>query len=323
MVIGVDYGMPLSPLAPSLESLELFVSVVDMGSVSRAAHIHRISQPSASARIQELEKLCKLKLLERTPMGCIATEAGMEIYQLAKETIKSAENLMSKAESLCNQFSSRLKINASYTIAEYLLPEWLAALRKEREALVPDLSVANSHQVIQHVLDGGDLGFIESEDSDDGLEKAEVGKDELWVVVNPKHPWAKLKRPISMDKLASSPIILRERGSGTRSAFQNEMATYGFNELNVVAEIGSTSAIKSSLNLSSSAAVLSKLAVLYEVEHGSLIKIDVEGVEFVRSLYAIWSRAKGITYAERELIKVASRSHQNRVSVVRNYRAKR
>lgn len=306
--------MALAPLAPSLESLELFISVVDMGSVSKAAHLHRISQPSASARIQELEKLCKLQLLERTTQGCLATEAGIEIYHLAKETIKSAENLMSGAQKLRDQSSNRLKINASYTIAEYLIPSWLAILRKDRDTLIPDLLVANSYQVIHNVLQSGDLGFIESEDSHEELEKAVVGSDELWVLIGPKHPWAKLRRPVTAEKLASSPLILRERGSGTRSVFESRMRKAGFDKLQVEAEIGSTSAIKSTLSLSKSATVLSKLAVKTEVAQGTLIRVEVSGLQLTRTLYAVWSRAKGVSYAERELIKVASKTEHKRNS---------
>lgn len=306
--------MALAPLAPSLESLELFISVVDMGSVSKAAHLHHISQPSASARIQELEKLCKLQLLERTTQGCLATEAGIEIYHLAKETIKSAENLMSGAQKLRDQTSNRLKINASYTIAEYLIPNWLAILRKDRNTLIPDLLVANSYQVIQNVLQSGDLGFIESEDSHEELEKAEVGTDELWVLIGPKHPWAKLRRPVSVEKLANSPLILRERGSGTRSVFESRMKKAGYDQLQLEAEIGSTSAIKSTLSLSKSATVLSKLAVKTEVAQGTLIRVEVSGLQLTRTLYAVWSRAKGVSYAERELIKVASKTGLKRNS---------
>ncbi len=305
-VIGVDYCMTLIPQAPSLQSLELFVSTVDLGSVSKAARRHLISQPSASARIAELERLFHVKLIDGTPQGSTVTSAGNRIYLLAKETLDSADRLMTAAKQLSNQRSQQLRIHASHTIAEYLLPKWLGTLRQRNPTLVPELTVANSSQVIQSVKATGDLGFIESHETDDELETAVVGEDELWVVVGSKHPWAKRKRPVTPEILATWPLVLRERGSGTRSVFENQMAKAGQTDLRLEAEMGSTSAIKSTLALRGSAGVLSRLAVKSEIDDSSLVKIEVTGLDLNRTLQAVWSRHRGISYSERELIKVAS-----------------
>ena len=305
-VIGVDYDMTLIPQAPSLQSLELFVSTVDLGSVSKAARRHLISQPSATARIAELERLFHLKLLDGTPQGSTATDAGSRIYLLAKDTLDSADRLMTAAKQLSNQRSQQLRIHASHTIAEYLLPNWLGLLRLRNSTLVPELTVANSAQVVQSVKTTGDLGFIESDETDEELETSVVGTDELWVVVGSKHPWAKRKRPVTPQILATWPLVLRERGSGTRSVFENQMAKAGHGDLLIEAELGSTSAIKSTLSLRGSAAVLSRLAVKSETEDSSLVRIKVTGLDLRRTLKAVWSRHRGISYSERELVKVAS-----------------
>lgn len=309
-VIGVDYDMTLIPQPPSLQSLELFVAAVDLGSVSKAARRHLISQPSARARIAELERLLHVKLIDGTPHGSTVTEAGSTIYQLAKETLESAERLMGAARQLSNQRSQELRIQASHTIAEYLLPGWLGTLRQKVPSLVPELTVANSSQVIASVKSTGDLGFIESEESDDELDSSIIGYDELWVVAGKMHPWARRRRPITPEVLASCPLVLRERGSGTRSVFESQMAAAGFPQLLLEAEMGSTAAIKSTLKLRASAGVLSELAVRSEVDDCSLIKIEVAGLDLRRTLHAVWSRQKGISSSERELVKVASLSNK-------------
>ena len=307
-VIGVDYDMIMIAQVPSLQSLELFVSVVDLGSVSKAARRHLISQPSASARIAELERLFHLKLVDGTPQGSTVTEAGIRIYQLAKDTLASADRLMTVAKQLSNQRSQELRIHASHTIAEYLLPNWLGILRQTNFTLIPELTVANSSRVIQSVKTTGDLGFIESQETDDELETAVVGTDELWVVAGSNHPWAKRKRPITPEILASAPLVLRERGSGTRSVFETQMAKAGCGELLLEAEMGSTSAIKSTLVLRGSAGVLSRLAVKAETDDCSLVKIEVTGLDLSRTLHAVWSRHKGISSSERELVNIASQT---------------
>lgn len=309
-VIGIDYDMTLIPQAPSLQSLELFVSAVDLGSVSKAARHHLISQPSASARIAELERLFQVKLIDSTPHGSTATDAGHRIYRLAKETLESADRLMTAARELSNQRSQQLRIQASHTIAEYLLPGWLGMLRQRNSTPVPELTVANSSQVIQTVKATGDLGFIESHEGDEELESAEVGNDELWVVVGNRHSWAKRRRPITPEILASWPLVLRERGSGTRSVFESQMAKAGFPRLVLEAEMGSTAAIKSMLALRGSAGILSKLAVRSEIEDGSLVRIEVPGLDLCRTLHAVWSRQKGISYTEKQLVSVAVRASQ-------------
>ncbi len=306
-VIGIDYDMTLIPQAPSLQSLELFVSAVDLGSVSKAARLHLISQPSARARIAELERLFQVKLIEGTPHGSSATDAGNQIYKLAKETLDSADRLMNAARELSNQRSQQLRIQASHTIAEYLLPGWLGMLRKRNSTIVPELTVANSAQVIQTVKAFGDLGFIESHEADEELQCAVVGHDELWVVAGIRHPWARRKRPITPDALTACPLVLREKGSGTRSVLESQMAKAGFPRLQVEAEMGSTAAIKSTLALRGGASVLSNLAVRSEVEDGTLARIELIGLDLSRTLHAVWSRQKGISYSERELVGIAAK----------------
>lgn len=300
--------MTLIPRAPSLQSLEVFVSAVDLGSVSKAARIHRVSQPSARARIAELERLFQVKLIEGTPHGSTPTEPGLRIYQLARETLESADRLMTAARELSNQRSQQLRIQASHTIAEYLLPGWLGTLRKRNPGLVPELTVTNSSQVIRMVKASGFLGFIESHETDDELECAVVGYDELCVVTGKKHPWARRGRPIEPEMLAGYPLVLREKGSGTRSVLESQMARAGFPQLKVEAEMGSTAAIKSTLAIRGGASVLSSLAVRTEIEDGSLAKIDLAGLNLARTLHAVWSRQKGISLSERELVNIAANS---------------
>ena len=161
---------------------------------------------------------------------------------------------------------------------------------------------------MESVLATGDLGFIESSSNHTDLERIAVGGDELWIVVAPHHGWARLNRALSPLEVSRGPLILRERGSGTREIFEEAMARLGLTDLSVKAEMGSTAMIKSALAYSASAGVLSRLAVFQEVERSELVHVEVEGLDLSRSLYAIWSKQRGISAIERELLRIAIRS---------------
>ena len=305
--IGINYGMALYPLVPSLEGLEIFVAVVELGSLSKAASLYGISQPSASERLVTLERVLKLTLLDRTSHGSTATKSGLVIYEQAKKVLAAAEALMLSAIEVSGSQAQRLRVSASYSIAEYLLPQWLDKLRLVDLGVMPELTVLNSARVVESVLASGDLGFIESSSDHSDLERIAVGEDELWIVVAPQHGWARLTRPLLPVEVSRGPLILRERGSGTREIFEEAMARLGLADLNVKAEMGSTAMIKSALAYSASAGVLSRLAVIQEVERSELVHIDVEGLDLRRSLYAIWSKKRGISPIERELLLIAIR----------------
>ena len=217
--IGIDYGMALYPLVPSLEGLEIFVAVVELGSLSKAASLYGISQPSASERLVTLERVLKLTLLDRTSHGSTATKSGLVIYEQAKKVLAAAEVLMLSAIEASGSQAQRLRVSASYSIAEYLLPQWLDKLRLVDLGVMPELTVANSAKVVESVLATGDLGFIESSSNHTDLERIAVGGDELWIVVAPHHGWARLNRALSPLEVSRGPLILRERGSGTREIF--------------------------------------------------------------------------------------------------------
>jgi len=124
--------MPLAPTTPELAALDLFVSVVELGSLSKAAAAHGIAQPSASSRVRYLEQQVGLTLLERTPSGSTPTAAGSLVAGWAEQVLRAASELNAGVDALKARRSGRLRIAASFTIAEYLLPPWLETFLRHR-----------------------------------------------------------------------------------------------------------------------------------------------------------------------------------------------
>lgn len=300
--------MPLPRRAPELAALDLFVTVVQVGSLSRAAALHRISQPSASARIRSLERRLGVSLLERTPSGSIPTPEGSLVAEWGIEVLEQAERLVAGVEALRARQGGRLRIAASYTVAEYLLPRWLAQLRARRPDMSPELQVANSDQVVALVLSGrADLGFVETPEPPPGLAHRAVADDDLVLVVHPDHPWSRRRRPVEARTLARTPLIVREHGSGTRQALDAAMRTAGLTPVPPLLELGSTAAVKAAIEGGIAPAVLSRLAVGGDVEDGNLRVVPVRGLDLHRRLRAAWAPNRPQPQAAVALLRLAVR----------------
>lgn len=280
--------MPLPASFPELASLDLFVSVIELGSVSRAAEAHGITQPSASSRIKHLERQVGMRLLERGPGGSRPTDAGVVVAGWADTILRAAHELDAGLTAFQAAQTGRLRIAASFTIAEYLLPQWLDRFSRDHPRDSIALEVANSTTVVDRLRHGAaDLGFIETTAELDGLDGAVVGHDELVTVVAPSHPWA-TRGTVPVEALAATPLVMREAGSGTREALESALATLGLGRPSAVLELGSTSAVRAAVVHGNSPTVISRLAVAAEVDAGQLVEIDVPDLAVGRDLRAVW-----------------------------------
>ncbi|MDG4856577.1 LysR family transcriptional regulator [Streptomyces sp. T-3] len=300
--------MPISPRVPDLPALDLLLSVIELGSLGRAAEAHGISQPSASSRIKYLEKLVGLPVLERSALGCRPTPAGALIAEWARTVVDAAEQLDAGIDTLRERRDSHLRVAASQSVAEYLFPRWLMALRAQSPAAAIALESGNSAEVGRAVLKGhADIGFIESPRAPKGLQSQAVAKDRLVVVVAPDHPWAR-RTEITLDELADTPLIQREAGSGTRTSFEQAVTAClpGWAPTALL-ELSSTTAIKTAAASGLGPAVLSSLAVGAELASGALKSPAVTGLDLTRSLRAVWPTGQRPTGPARELYAIARR----------------
>ncbi|MFI6365786.1 LysR family transcriptional regulator [Nocardia sp. NPDC050630] len=298
--------MPLSPRVPDLAALDLLVSVIELGSLGRAAQAHGISQPSASSRIRYLEKLVGMPVLERTTLGSRPTPAGALIAEWARGVVDAAKQLDAGIDTLRVERDSQLRVAASQTIAEYLFPGWLMTLRTRAPDTAIALQSGNSVEVAQAVLDGkDDIGFIESPRNFRGLESHIVARDQLVVVVDPQHRWAR-QGSVDLAELARTALIQRELGSGTRTWFENAVARAipGW-EPTVALELSSTTAIKTAVASGAGPAVLSSLAVAPEIAAGTLVSPTVNGLDLTRALRAVWPAGHRLTGPARDLYTIA------------------
>jgi DNA-binding transcriptional LysR family regulator len=302
---GYREGM-LPPATPDLTALDLLDSVAELGSLGQAAARHQMSQPAVSMRMRQLEKLLRLRLLLRSPAGTRLTPAGERVAGLGRRVLAETRAMMAGVEQLVAQETSHLQVAASLTVAEHLLPGWLAALHQESPEVVLAVEVANSARVLARVRDGAAaVGFVEGQARVlPGLKAAVIRSDQLVVVVGLGHPWAGRKAPVTGGDLAATDLIVREPGSGTREILEDALAPWG--GLRSRLELGSTAAILAATCRGEGPAVLSALAVADDLARGRLAAVRTDGVELARSLRAVWLADAALAPLARRLLSLAT-----------------
>ncbi|MER7208638.1 LysR family transcriptional regulator [Streptosporangium sp. NPDC000239] len=288
---------------PDLESLRLLVDVERLGSLGQAARAVGIAQPSASKRIMLLERRLGLPLLERTPRGSTLTPQGVMIAAWASQVLAAAEELMRGARAVRHGREAHLHIAASMTVAEYLLPRWLGELQTREPQVQVGLDVQNSAEVARLVGAGIELGFVEGPSVPQGLASRVVAADRLVVVVAPGHPWARRRTALLAAELAATPLVVRERGSGTRETLDRALA--GHEVAAPRLELGSNAAVKGAAGEGAAPAVLSGYAVEGELATGRLIEVVTKGIDLERRLRAIWRRGRTPTGPAATLLRIS------------------
>nr|WP_245245177.1 LysR family transcriptional regulator [Streptomyces palmae] len=295
-------GAPVAHRVPDLGALELLLAVARLGSLGRAARELGITQPAASSRVRSMERQLGVALVERSPRGSRLTEAGVLVTDWARRIVEAAEAFDAGVHALRARRDSRLRVAASMTIAEYLLPGWLIALRALRPDTAVSLLAGNSAGVAERLLTGeADLGFVEGLDIPQGLDGAVIGHDRLVLVVAPDRPWARRRHPVDAEELAVAPLVLRERGSGTRQVLDAALAAHG-GLAEPLLELASTTAVKAAAISGAGPAVLSRLAVREELAARRLVEVPVSGIRLTRDLRAVWPTGQRPAGPARDLL---------------------
>jgi DNA-binding transcriptional LysR family regulator len=299
--------MPLPEPHPDLSSLDLLVSVGELGSISAAAAAHGVSQPAASMRLRALERILRIGLLDRSTRGARLTPAGLATAEWAAAVLGDMRTLLAGTAALRADRRSELRLAASLTVAEYLVPRWLHLLAAEAPQARVSLEMGNTARVAELVGRAEvDLGFIEGARPPGRLRSKELLTDELVIVVAADHPWNRRRRPISAHLLATTPLLLREPGSGTREVLTDALQACGLGPTAAM-ELGSTTALKAAAMGGSGPAVVSALAVGAELRSGQLVAIACDGLRLQRKIRAIWAPGRPPSSAAARLLAIAAR----------------
>ncbi|WP_020170131.1 LysR family transcriptional regulator [Gordonia polyisoprenivorans] len=277
---------------PDLPSLETLLAVVTTGSLNAAAGELGITQQAVSARMRALEATLGISLLTRSPTGTAPTEAGILVSEWADRLLGLASEFDAGLAALRRERRDELRLAASLTVAEHLLPQWLVSFGQSVEhAPKVSFTATNSEHACELVRAGDvELGFVEGPQVAPGVRSRVVAHDTLLLVVPPEHPWARRRTAVSSDELARTPLVTRESGSGTRLFLDTMLA--GAHEPDVaraqpVLELSTTAAVRSAVIAGAGPAVVSDLSVRDDLGR-RLIAVPVSGLDLRRALRAVW-----------------------------------
>jgi len=301
----------------SLDPMDVRVlaEVARRGSIAGAAPALGVSQQAVSARIRALEERLGLVLLERTSRGSRLTESGDLVVAWGEEALGAWERLIVGARTLRDaKDRRRLRVAASQTVAESLLPGWLIRLRAEEEAVGADptdvdLTVGNSVHVAERVRRHEvDLGFVETPHLPDDLRSERVATDEVAVVVRPGHAWATRPEEVGVRELASTGLVLREPGSGTRETFEVALAAaLPGSAVTVRVSYPTTAAVRSAIIAGLAPGVLSRRLVRDDLVLGRLALVEIGLPPLVRDITALTLPTHPATGTALRLVEIAAR----------------
>ena len=281
--------------------LEAFVETAKMGSVTQAAEALFITQPTVSGQLRELEEELATVLFHRLPRGVELSEAGKRFLPRAIEILESRKKLLYEASEYNGLLRGTLEIHASNIPGEYLVPLCLSQFKDIHPSLRLICKVHDSAETIDKVASGeAYLGVVGTTDDNPDLEFIPLWEDRLELFTSTKN--LKLPETITLEELSKAPLIIREEGSASRLEALRTLAEAGveLSKLNVLMELGSTTAVKMALTADVGAAFISTVAVEKEVAEGELRKVTVEGLAPVeRRFYLVKNKRRELTPAAR------------------------
>lgn len=264
--------------------LEAFRAVVQTGGFGKAAEQLFVSQPAVSAQVAALEADLGARLLDRLPRGAVPTAEGRVLFDYSQRLAALEDETRGALAELAGLTRGRLSVGASTTIGVYLLPSLLGAFRRDYPGIQLSAVIDNSEVVERRLSDGSlDLALTEGDAPEAaGLDVRVFRRDELVVIAHPESPIARLKRPAARH-MRGVPMILRERGSGTREVVEHALKTAGI-EVESTLTLGHTEAIKRAVAAGLGIAVVSALAVS---EADDLALVRPTGLRLKRPLYLL------------------------------------
>ena len=288
--------------AVDIESMRLIVAIDEHRSVSAAARSLGVSQPAASARLREIEARFRVALVRRSSQGSRLTEDGQAVCAWARSVLREADILEAGIAALGERDHHDLKVAASLTVAEYLMPLWLARMRATSPDVQVRLTVVNSALVLEEVRAGKvAIGFVEGPSPLPSVCQAMIGRDRLLVVVGAYHRWWTRRRPLSVEQLRDEPFILRELGSGTRQTFTEALGS----EPHVAMVANSTATLVASAVAGIGPAVVSSRAVREQLAAATLKAIPTQS-DLSRPLRAIWPEKARLRWPASDLLTIAT-----------------
>lgn len=272
----------------TLRQLEVFTAIARVESVSRAAETLGMSQSAVSGALADLERQFDVRLFERVGKRLALSELGRALWPQAEALCEQARGL---ELNLSRQLSGELRVGATLSIGNHLCAPLMAQFLRDNPGGRVSLAIANTAEIARSVKSFEiDVGLVEGELADPELEVTRWREDELVVFCSRRHPLAKRGKLSDADLIASNWIV-RERGSGTRQAFEHALRGL-LPELKIALELTQTEAIKGAVQAGLGLGCVSRLALEEAFRLRTLVPCRVPQRDFRRSFFFVLHQRK-------------------------------
>lgn len=292
----------------SLRQIQVFLAVVKLGSVSKAAGKLALTQSAVSTALIDLENKYDLQLFDRVGKRLVLNDIGKALVPVAEALMSQAEGLetllSTKGDVTASAQTTVLAVGATVTIGNYLLMPELNKLLQVKQKLVIEPHIFNTQRVVDEIHQFNlDFGLIEGEVVEPDFHVLPWKSDRMCIFCRPNNPIleSQTDRGIPLSVLSERNWTVREVGSGTRQAFERFAEDARIYPQHVAA-IEQPEAIKSAVATSGSLGFLSEHAVKRELESGELVELKVDSRMLERQCYLIFHRQKYLSPILREVV---------------------
>jgi DNA-binding transcriptional LysR family regulator len=278
---------------PHLENfrLKVFRAVAENSSFRKAGEELYLTQPAVTQQIKALEEDLGVQLFDRTGTRIELTAAGSLLLRYVLQIDKLLGQAEQAIAALDGKGGGELQIGVSTTISQYVLPRMLRQFRKEHPKIRLLVRSGNTEQIVEALIDRHvSLGLIEGPSRRRDVRTEPFLDDELVLIVPGSHEWAD-QSDVSCADLKDAPLLMRERGSGSRRVIESALEAGGLKlkSLNVTMELDSTEAIKSAVESGLGVGFVSRWAIANEVRLGLLKTVPVAGLKILRKFTLVYS----------------------------------
>lgn len=286
-----------------MAQLEFFSHVIQEKSFSKAADRVFRTQPAVSIAIRRLEEEIGLPLLDRTQKVPVPTEAGKVVYDYAQRILALRDQVSEAIAELQSLKRGRVRVGANESTSLYLLPELILAFRKQYPNVKLEIFRLVSTGLPREVLERNiDFALMASEPTDRDLEAFPILKDELVLIMSPKHPLA-ARSFVKIKELGSESFIAHNVKSGSRMRVVEAFARH-HTPLNITLELATIETIKRFAQKQVGLAFVPRMCVREELERGVLVSVPVRGVTYNRTLWAAHRRGASFSPAAAAFLRI-------------------
>jgi LysR family transcriptional regulator, low CO2-responsive transcriptional regulator len=277
----------------TFRQLRVFLALADTGSVTGAARVMHVTQPTASMQLRELTRSIGLPLYDVVSRRVHLTETGRELVRIGRQMTANWDAFEQYVDGVRGHTRGRLSV-AVVSTAKYFVPRLLGTFCELHPEVEISLDVLNRDGVLARLNENRDDLYVMSMPPDDpSIQKEPFLSNPLVVLAQSSHPLAR-RRSIALTSLATEKFILRERGSGTRMVADAHFKRHRLRPA-VRLELGSNEAIREAVAGGLGIAVLSRRALPAVLSEHGLVELRVEGFPLQAEWYVVYPRAKRLS----------------------------